>query len=374
VTDLWTAENREREANARFDAIRRRLEQAVETMAHGFALFDQEGNLILRNSRYVDGGPRSEFEVEPGRWIKHDESVTPTGDIVHVQTDMSALKQHELALAATQISLESANRAKTDFLAHMSHELRTPLNAIIGFSEMIASALVGPLSARYRDYASDVQASGKHLLAIINDILDLSKIEAGRLELQESTVALAELLEACRRIVVEAADAAGVRLEIEPTDVALRVDELRLKQVLINLLSNAVKFTPKGGRVSVATAITAAGEVAVAVTDTGIGMRAEDIPRALEPFGQVDDGMRGARQGTGLGLPLAVCLIELHHGHLAVDSMPGRGTTVTVTLPAERVRFAAGADRSMVAPGEVKASARVVPITAARGRPRATST
>ena len=373
VTNLWAAENREREAKARFDAIRRRLEQAVETMEHGFALFDREGNLILRNSRYVDAGPRSEFEVEPGRWIKHDESVTPTGDIVHVQTDMSALKQHELALAATQISLESANRAKTDFLAHMSHELRTPLNAIIGFSEMIASALVGPLSSRYRDYAADVQASGTHLLAIINDILDLSKIEAGRLELQESTVLLAELLEACRRMVAERADGASVRLEIQPTDVSVRADELRLKQVLLNLLSNAVKFTPKGGRVSVATAVTSGGELVIAVTDTGIGMRAEDIPRALEPFGQVDDGARGSRQGTGLGLPLAVCLTELHHGRLAIDSVPGQGTTVTVTLPAERVRFAAAANRTMVVPSEAKTSARVVPITAGRGRPRITS-
>jgi PAS domain S-box-containing protein len=373
VTELWAAESRERAANARFDAIRRRLEQAVETMEHGFALFDREGNPILRNSRYVDvDGPRHEFEVEPGRWIKHDESVTPTGDVVHVQTDMSALKQHELALAATQISLETANRAKTDFLAHMSHELRTPLNAIIGFSEMIASALVGPLSARYRDYATDVQSSGQHLLAIINDILDLSKIEAGRLELQESTVVVADLLEACRRMVVERANAAGVRLEIQPTDVSLRGDELRLKQVLLNLLSNAVKFTPRGGRISVATAITSAGELAIAVTDTGIGMRAEDIPRALEPFGQVDDAAKGSRQGTGLGLPLAVCLVELHQGGLSLDSVPGRGTAVTITLPAERVRFAAGVDRSMVVADAVK-TGRVVPITAARGRPRATS-
>jgi PAS domain S-box-containing protein len=375
VTDLWAAENREREAKARFDAIRRRLEQAVETMEHGFALFDREGNQILRNSRYVDvDGPRSEFETAPGRWIKHDQSVTLTGDVVHVQTDISALKQNELALAATQISLETANRAKNDFLAHMSHELRTPLNAIIGFSEMIASALVGPLSARYRDYATDVQSSGQHLLAIINDILDLSKIEAGRLELQETTVVLAELIEACRRMVVERAEVAGVRLEIQPTDVFLRADELRLKQVLLNLLSNAVKFTPKGGRVSVTTAITSAGEVAIAVSDTGIGMRTEDIPRALEPFGQVTDSARHPRQGTGLGLPLAVCLTELHHGRLSVESVPGHGTTATVTLPAERVRFAAAVDRSMVAADEVKTSARVVPITAGRARPRATST
>ena len=374
VTELWAAEAREREARARFDAIRRRLDQAIDTMDHGFALFDRDGNLILKNSRYVEvRGPAHEFEIEPGRWIKHDESVTVTGDVVHVQTDLSALKQHELALAATQISLESANRAKTDFLAHMSHELRTPLNAIIGFSEMIASALVGPLSARYRDYATDVSTSGKHLLAIINDILDLSKVEAGRLELQESTVSLFAVMEACRRMVTERAEAAGVALDIRPTDLGAQADELRLKQILLNLLSNAVKFTPKGGRVAVTTTLMPTGEIAIAVADTGIGMRPEDIPRALEPFGQVDDAARGSREGTGLGLPLAVCLTELHQGRLSMESAPGRGTTVTVLLPAERARFAAGADRAMVAAGEVKTSARVVPIAAGRSKPRLTS-
>ncbi|HXP75353.1 MAG TPA: ATP-binding protein [Stellaceae bacterium] len=374
VTDLLAAEAREREAKARFDAIRRRLDQAIDTMDHGFALFDRDRNLILKNSRYVEvRGPGHEFEIEPGRWIKHDESITATGDVVHVQTDLSSLKQHELALAATQISLESANRAKTDFLAHMSHELRTPLNAIIGFSEMIASALVGPLSARYRDYATDVNVSGKHLLEIINDILDLSKVEAGRLELQEATVSLAAVVEACRRMVTERADAAGVALKIHPADLIMQADELRLKQVLLNLLSNAIKFTPKGGLVTVATTVTAAGEIAISVADTGIGMRPEDIPRALEPFGQVDDAGKAPREGTGLGLPLAVCLTELHQGRLSVESAPGRGTTVTVILPAERARFAAGADRAKVVAGEVETSARVVPIAAGRSKPRRTS-
>jgi len=355
VTDLRAAEIREREAEARFDAIRRRLDQAVETMRHGFALFDGAGRMILRNSRYVDvRAPGNEFEVEPGRWIKHDESVTLTGDIVHVQTDISALKQQELALHTTKISLEAASRAKTDFLAHMSHELRTPLNAIIGFSEVIAVALFGPVSARYQDYATDVYSSGQHLLEIINDILDLSKVEAGKLELQETTVSLSRLFEACRRMMKERAESAGVSLEVRPTELAVRGDELRLKQVLLNLLSNSIKFTPRQGHVTVSAALTPAGEVAIAVADTGIGMRREDIPRALEPFGQVDGPLMGTREGTGLGLPLSVRLTELHQGRLVIESAKDRGTTVTVTLPAERTVLAAEADRDMVAGGETK--------------------
>jgi signal transduction histidine kinase len=376
VTDLRAAEIREREAQERFDAIRHRLDQAIETMEHGFAFFDSTGRMVLRNSRYVDvDGPGNEFEISPGRWIKHDASVTLTGDVVHVQTDISALKRHELELAATKFSLESANRAKSEFLAHMSHELRTPLNAIIGFSEVIAVALFGPVSARYQDYATDVLNSGQHLLEIINDILDLSKVEAGRMELQETTVSLARLFEACRRMMQERADAAGVLLEIRPTEIAVRGDELRLKQVLLNLLSNAIKFTPKHGRVEVSAALAATGEIEIAVADTGIGMRPEDIPRALAPFGQVGGPLMGAREGTGLGLPLAVRLTELHQGRLSIESAPDRGTTVTVTLPAERAALAADGDRVMVAAGEATVSAvRAAPVAAsARSRPRPTS-
>jgi signal transduction histidine kinase len=312
--------------------------------------------------------PGNEFEVAPGRWIKHDESVTLTGDVVHVQTDISALKRQELALAATKISLEAASRAKTDFLAHMSHELRTPLNAIIGFSEVIAVALFGPVSARYQDYATDVYSSGQHLLEIINDILDLSKVEAGKLELQETTVSLSRLFEACRRMMKERAESAGVTLEVRPTELAVRGDELRLKQVLLNLLSNSIKFTSREGQVVLAASLTAAGEIAIAVADTGIGMRPADIPRALEPFGQVDGPLMGTREGTGLGLPLSVRLTELHRGRLSIESAPGQGTTVTITLPAERAVLAAQTDRDMVADGETKSAAQSAAPPAAGAR------
>jgi two-component system cell cycle sensor histidine kinase PleC len=218
----------------------------------------------------------------------------------------------------------------------MSHELRTPLNAIIGFSEVISSALFGPLDTRYRDYAQDIHGSGHHLLRIINDLLDLSKVEAGRFELRDGQVQLAALFEACRRMVSDRAVATGVALDIASTNLVVIGDELRLEQVLLNLVSNAVKFTPSGGEVRITAALGPGGDVSVSVADTGIGMAAEEIPLALQPFGQIDNSLTRPHGGTGLGLPLAKRLVELHGGTLIVESEPGCGTTVTFTLPPER--------------------------------------
>ena len=176
------------------------------------------------------------------------------------------------------------------------------------------------------------------MLRIINDLLDLSKVEAGQLELHESDVRIATMFETCRRMISDRAIAGGVALDIEATNLEVRGDELRLEQVLLNLVSNAVKFTPSGGRVRVEASLAAGGGIAVLVADTGIGMAVDEIPRALQPFGQIDNSLTRPQGGTGLGLPLAKRLVELHGGTLTVESEPGSGTSVTFILPAERTR------------------------------------
>ncbi len=245
--------------------------------------------------------------------------------------DITARKQIEATLA-------QASKAKSDFLASVSHELRTPLNAIIGFSEMIRDAVMGPLDARYREYGGDINESGRHLQKIINDILDISKIEGGRLELRDEIVSIAETADTCRRMVEAMALSADVSLSVDVSGSLpfIRSDQLRFQQILLNLMSNAVKFTPAGGCVRVSAAIEADGAV-IAVEDTGIGMKKEDIAIALEPFRQIDGPQNRRFVGTGLGLPLAKALVELHGGRLDIESAPGAGTTVRVRLPSERI-------------------------------------
>jgi two-component system cell cycle sensor histidine kinase PleC len=242
---------------------------------------------------------------------------------------------------------EAANIAKSQFLANMSHELRTPLNAIIGFSEMLTLGIAAPRPAQQREYAELIHKSGMHLLGIINDVLDLAKIDAGRFELQEEEIEPVRLVSACVEIVEGRAAAAGVRLsveaEAEPELPIVVGDARRLKQVLFNLLSNAIKFTEAGGAVVAGVRRDGCGGLAITVADTGIGMSAAEIAVALQPFGQVDAGLSRCHEGTGLGLPLARSLVELHQGAFHIASEKGRGTTVTVTLPAARLRVAAAA-------------------------------
>jgi signal transduction histidine kinase len=233
----------------------------------------------------------------------------------------------------------AASQAKTDFLANMSHELRTPLNAIIGFSDMIGRELIGPVgNARYVEYAVDINGSAQHLLSIINDILDFSKVEAGEMQLQEDTVNVSEVISFCLRLVQHRAAQGDIKLHSSIANgvQVIRADERKIKQALLNLLSNSVKFTPAGGSVSVAAALRD-GTLAIAVTDTGIGMSPDQLAHALEPFGQVDNSLARSHDGTGLGLPLARALAELHGGILAVESEEGKGTTVTIILPAQRL-------------------------------------
>lgn len=235
-----------------------------------------------------------------------------------------------------------ANRAKTDFLASMSHELRTPLNSVIGFSEMLMMEFWGPIADRYKGYAADIHHAGKHLLSLINEVLDLSKVEAGKFELHEETVNVADLLRGCAHLVEDRAGRVGITLvEQIPADPPLVLADARLlRQIALNLLTNAIKFTPPGGTVTVSARLDADRWTRLAVEDTGIGLSKADIPRVLEPFGQVDSAQARLYQNesTGLGLPLCKRFAELHDGRLTIDSSPGEGTKVTVAFPPERGR------------------------------------
>jgi signal transduction histidine kinase len=235
---------------------------------------------------------------------------------------------------------EAASRTKSEFLANMSHELRTPLNAILGFSQVMRDAIVGPLSPKYQEYARHIIESGTHLLNVINDILDLSKVEAARLELNLRLVSAPSIVRSCLELVQGRAALGRVALdsEIAPELPMLHADPVRLQQILLNLLSNAVKFTKPGGRVTISVAAPSDGAVRFAVADTGIGMSRSEIAIALEVFGQVSGAVSRRHEGTGLGLPLARLLTELHGGAFHVESEKGAGTVVTVTLPTERVR------------------------------------
>jgi signal transduction histidine kinase len=234
---------------------------------------------------------------------------------------------------------QAASHAKSEFLAVVSHELRTPLNAIIGFSEFLKMEMFGPIgSARYKSYAEDIHSSGKHLLEVISDILDLSKAEANKLDVIEEEVHLRTAVGSCMRMLQSRATEGGVRLSTQvPSWALLRADERLVKQAIINLVNNAIKFTPSGGEVSVSVKCEDDGACAVSVHDTGIGIAEDDIPKVLEPFGQVESSHVRSHEGLGLGLPLVKKIIELHSGSLRIESQLGSGTTVTVRFPPERV-------------------------------------
>jgi signal transduction histidine kinase len=230
--------------------------------------------------------------------------------------------------------LEVANRHKSEFLANMSHELRTPLNAIIGFSDVLLQKMFGELNEQQADYLEDIRSSGSHLLTLINDILDLSKIEAGRMELEVAQFSLVAALNNAVTLVRERAQSHGIRLalEVAPELDTVVADERKLKQVVVNLLANAVKFTPDGGTVSLR-ASRDNGEVRLAVHDTGIGIAGADQQRIFEEFQQASHQTEKSREGTGLGLSLSKRMVELHGGTISVESAPGKGSTFTVALP-----------------------------------------
>jgi two-component system cell cycle sensor histidine kinase PleC len=401
----------ERMAQDRAQTAETRLRDAIDSVSEAFVLWDRRGRLLLCNNAYREffnieprilkpgashelvrkiadlavkrwqpaagGQGTREAELVDGRWVQISERRTAEGGLVVTAADITAIRRQEAQSRANEEALrkaverleesrgelaelahkyemekiraEDANRAKSEFLANMSHELRTPLNAINGFSEMMTTEMFGPLGdRRYKEYAGDILSSGQHLLALINDILDMAKIEAGKMTLRYELVGIEDVVEETVRLMRNRVEAAGLTLalEIAPGLPEFEADYRAMKQVLLNLVSNALKFTPRGGRVTVKAEVAGEG-LRVQVTDTGIGISKEDLARLARPFEQIESQHSKSTQGSGLGLALTKSLVEIHGGRFELTSPgPGAGATAGFTIPLRRQRTDGGAERS----------------------------
>ena len=350
---LWDSDDRLVFANRQFREINQLFSETLEIgtkfedhiragLAVG-AYLDAIGNedAWLAEQLRLHHGSEEGFEIQrqDGRRILIRDQRLPDGSTATVSIDVTQIAKTDEALRTALDDAETANRSKSEFLANMSHELRTPLNAIIGFSEIIRSGLFGP-DERVKDqeYANDIYDSGQLLLNLINDILDISKVELGTDELDEAGIKATDLVNSVVVLVRERAHKTRVKIQTGIADdlPMLFVDEQKLKQILINLMSNSIKFTPAGGSVDLRVWRDAENGFLFEVTDTSIGIEARDIAKALQPFGQIDSALNRNHAGTGLGLPLAKKLTEMHGGTLELQSKPDVGTTVTIKLPAER--------------------------------------
>jgi two-component system cell cycle sensor histidine kinase PleC len=364
---LWDAGNRLVLCNSNFQTLHDLPDEAITVGASYESVVSAGKKPVVRkkivNDEIAIPGARTfEAQLEDGRWLHISERRTKDGGYVSVGTDITAIKTHEEKLIHSERRListvndlrasqqrsaelaekyaeektraEEANQAKSKFLANMSHELRTPLNAIIGFSEIMESGMFGPLGAdRYHEYCNDIHTSGQYLLDVINDVLDMSKIEAGRIRLDFEELDLDTLLADAMRVVTARAQdkRLTVKSRIAPA-LRLHADRRALKQVALNLLSNAVKFTPEGGRILVRGR--QSGECAIlSIMDTGIGIAPEALAKLGRPFEQVESQLTKSHQGSGLGLAIAKSLVELHGGRMRIRSILGRGTMVVVRLP-----------------------------------------
>ncbi len=375
------------EAQTSAAEFRQRFITAVEHMPVGIALYDENDQMVHWNELYRDINNEVADKAEPGvtfetllrlrvergtisnidgdeeAWIQARmaqhrnpsgqvqiilggssfevrEHRTPDGGILIIMADVTEQKAAELSLRQAKEGAELADRAKTEFLANMSHELRTPLNAIIGFSEMLSMGIHGDLNDKQAETMNYVVKSGEHLLDLISNILDISKIEAGQAELSEETIQVGNVIGVCVNMVKSKADENSLNLKVDvaPDLPELLGDVLKVKQILLNLLSNAVKFTPKGGEVKVLAHHDDADRLWIEVIDDGIGIAKHDLSKVMSTFGQVDSAMNRTHQGTGLGLPLASTLAQLHGGGLLLESQPGEGTSARLWFPAHRTQ------------------------------------
>jgi len=313
----------------------------IGILAHAFEEMSQDLSINISALKETKGDLNDlNFELAKQVVDLESEIVDRTHAEAALQESEKVLQAQAEELRISRDEARTADRTKSEFLASMSHELRTPLSAINGFSELISTEAFGPIgNVKYRDYANDINESGRHLLSLINEILDLSKIEAGKSDLHEETIEIPAVATVAMKLVGQRAELAGLTLELDfPSHLpALFADERKLKQIFVNLLANAVKFTDSGGVVTLrARCNTDSGHV-FQIVDTGIGMVPEDVAKALSKFGQVDGDLDRQHEGTGLGLPLAKALVELHGGALEIQSEKGVGTTVTLYFPVERI-------------------------------------
>lgn len=384
-----------RGAQTRLQAAEARLYDALSSMTDSFVIWDQLDRLVLWNNKFADffgfkegnlqpgldyatveyhsknaienikvleDGTGAEIQLKDGRWIRYLETLTADGGRVSIGTDITGIRTREHQLETNQDALqktitvlkksqvrivelaenyeqekiraEEANQSKSEFLANMSHELRTPLNAINGFSDIMKKEMFGPLGdPRYKEYVNDILFSGQHLLSLINDILDMSKIEAGKMTLNTEALQLNDMISQVIRIVRGRADENRLKLIYDEQAVPeIEADPRAVKQILLNLATNAIKFTPEGGVVTLAVEPKSAGLI-IRVSDTGIGISEEDIQRLAQPFEQIDSQHSRQHEGTGLGLALSKSLVELHGGNFKIESVVGQGTIVMFTLP-----------------------------------------
>lgn len=315
------------------------MEYCLQT---GVLLAPQPDALIAERLKAYEApdGSNHVLHFGDGREVEVRLHTAGEGRVVSTLTDMTQERRRAAEMLRAKEAAEMANRAKSQFLANVTHELRTPLNAIIGFAEVLRDELFGPLGvSQYKDFVIDIHDSGTHLLALINDILDYAKTESGQRDLSIQPFDLHSAAAAAIRMVAPRATEKdiGLTTAFPEKPLVLLGDERAFRQILLNLLSNAVKFTPRGGSVDLTASISPSGGADIRVADTGIGIAAVDIPRALAPFVQVDSDLSREFEGTGLGLPLAKNLVTLHGGDLQIESEVGRGTTIVIQLPHDRV-------------------------------------